>query len=105
MLNHKIEEYVDKHIENIFPSKHDVITWLKNHERKNLLINNLTREMKNIVNETKVSLNENDINKLTFDFTKMFAEAAIDEKIKSFKKIPDIDKHIQELDSEIEIIE
>jgi len=86
MINHKIETFVDKHLETIFIGKHDIINWLKNHERKHLLIERLTGEINKVILTTAIHMDNIAIEKLTKEFTLMFASAAIKEKQKKLKR-------------------
>ena len=83
MINHKIKKYVDLYIDEIFKGRHDIINWLKNHERKELLISNLTKEINQISLLRPHLINENEIKSLSKEFTIMFAKAAISTKEQS----------------------
>lgn len=81
----KITTFVDESFTELFPQKHDIISWLKNHERKTLLLQNLEKEIVSMQRDTYLILMEHDIKKLCKDFARMFADAAIKEKQRTIK--------------------
>ena len=82
----KLTKYVDASFKETFGEKHDIVAWLTNHERKPLMISNLEREIVTAMRTTHVLLGDEQIKMLCKDFSRLFAENAIQEKEQSLKK-------------------
>jgi hypothetical protein len=80
MLNELIAAAVDNTIDRKFGHLDGISNMLKEHERKNLLIKNLCREINGVQLHTNINLKKKNIRDIVESFTMMFANAALQEK-------------------------
>ena len=74
-----ITERFNKKVREIFGEKPEVMRFLMNHERKNVLIENLAAEINKLENSL-VKTKVDSLNMVIDDFTVMFCRAALDTK-------------------------
>jgi hypothetical protein len=110
MLRKKIESWIDLRIsKKLKNSSREVRGFLKNHERKNVFIENMLKEIKQAEGRTGLILNIEKIKKMTFEMTDIFMKIAINTKLsevrtKNFikKERDDFDKTEKEIKEEFE---
>jgi hypothetical protein len=86
MLNHTITKLFYKKIDEIFKENHELIKFFKNHERKDLLIENLTAKIRQEEILGKYSFTRKNIEDIVHDFTVMFCETCIKHKQEQLTK-------------------
>jgi len=86
MLNHKIKQLFNKNIEEIFKDKDELQKFFKNHERKDLLLNNLTAKIREEEILGKYSFTRKNIEDIVKDFTIMFCDVCIKHRQENLTK-------------------
>lgn len=77
MLNHEVKKILDSHITKTYILEPDKINFLLNHERKNLLIDNLVREIRAAQLKTKLIFDKETMQGIVRDFCNMFCKSAL----------------------------
>lgn len=78
MLNHTISELVDKNIDDLMSTKPSIKEWLKNHERKHILIQRLTDAIKGVELKNPYLIDKGVITTLAKEFTILFCKTALE---------------------------
>jgi hypothetical protein len=86
MLNHTVKQLFLKNIDEIFKGKDELQRFFKNHERKDLLIENLTAKIREEEILGKYSFTRKNIEDIVHDFTVMFCETCIKHKQEQITK-------------------
>ena len=78
MLNHTISDLVDKNIDDIMGTKPSIKEWLKNHERKHILVQRLTEAIKGVELKNPYLIDKGVITTLAKEFTILFCKTALE---------------------------
>jgi len=73
-----VDKFVNMELDMLFKNKNEQLhKFLTNHERKQLLIKNLKKEIKLLELNPKIKLTEKHVIEICIDFARMFAKRAI----------------------------